>query len=92
MGILDTVTRRVKDNLAYKASDGATSALSKGATSVFGKKNKLDKCPKCKTKIKDGSLKFCPNCGNRLVVTCPKCSVDYPMGTKFCIQCGDKLK
>lgn len=91
MGVLDSVINRVKDNLTYKASDEVTDVLSKGASKIFNKENKLDKCPKCKAKIKDPNLKFCSKCGYKLFVTCPKCNLDYPVGTKFCTQCGNKL-
>jgi hypothetical protein len=33
------------------------------------KKDLIDKCPKCSTKIKKSSWKFCPECGNELVRT-----------------------
>jgi len=33
------------------------------------KKDLIDKCPKCSSKIKKSSWKFCPECGNELVRT-----------------------
>ncbi|MCK9568070.1 zinc ribbon domain-containing protein [Candidatus Pacearchaeota archaeon] len=92
MGVFDSIVNRVKDDLTYKAEEGVSEGVSKGISKIFNKEKGLSKCPKCKTKITDSSLKFCPKCGTKLIVTCSKCNLDYPQGTKFCTQCGGKLK
>jgi rRNA maturation endonuclease Nob1 len=52
------------------------------------------KCPGCDTSTW-GNLKFCPKCGESLVVTCDGCgySVRYMMATElsFCPKCGGKM-
>ncbi len=99
MGIMDdalgNIVNRTKDSLSYKAGDLITGAAVKGAGKIANKATGaksavLDKCPKCKTKLQPDA-KFCPSCGQALVVTCPKCNVAYQLGTKFCTQCGGKL-
>ena len=99
MGLLDdvvgTAVRRTEDTLTYRAGDAVSSTAIKGAGKLLGKgkddaAKPLDRCPKCKAKV-DPDAKFCPKCGQPLVVTCAGCKVDYPLGTKFCKQCGAKL-
>ena len=50
------------------------------------------KCPKCGT---DNTGKFCMECGEPKPsdggVKCPKCGKEWPAGTKFCGECGEKL-
>ncbi len=92
MGILDNVVNQVKNNLTFRANQGVTDAINKGTNAVFQKGSPADKCPKCKKKLSQGGLKFCPECGEKLMLNCPKCNVDFPLGTKFCTQCGGKLK
>ena len=46
-------------------------------------------CPKCGKTTKAG--KFCGECGAPLTVSCPKCKKEFPIGTKFCNDCGTKL-
>lgn len=48
------------------------------------------KCYKCKKAIPEAGLKYCPSCGANFMVTCVKCNVDFPLGTKFCPKCGEK--
>ena len=36
----------------------------------------------------DKGLKFCPNCGTKLMKECPKCGYDVEDGVKFCPNCG----
>ena len=93
MGILDGVANRVQYEMEYKAGNAISDKLAKGAGKVFNKGGAdKGKCPKCKTDIKDSSLKFCPNCGQKLTLTCAKCNTAFPWGTKFCTQCGGALK
>jgi predicted RNA-binding Zn-ribbon protein involved in translation (DUF1610 family) len=92
MGVFDSLANRIRDDLTYKAEEGVSDAVSKGVSKIFNKEKGSGKCPKCKTKITDSSLKFCPKCGAKLIVTCSKCNLDYPQGTKFCTQCGSKVK
>ncbi|MCC7570865.1 zinc ribbon domain-containing protein [Candidatus Micrarchaeota archaeon] len=92
MGFLDNVVNKVKDDLSWKAGQEISSGIAGGAKkAVKGDPNAKKKCPKCKKQITDSSLKFCPHCGTKLFVTCGKCNIDYPVGTKFCTQCGGKL-
>lgn len=94
MGILGDIVNGVKDDAKYEISSGVRGGVRK-IMDAFGKKDSskpLSKCPKCKTKITDSSLKFCSNCGAKLTVSCSKCNVDYSYGTKFCTECGSKLK
>ncbi len=37
------------------------------------------------------NLKFCGQCGAKLVATCPGCGAESPPGFKFCGQCGAAL-
>jgi hypothetical protein len=43
------------------------------------KRDLIEKCPKCSTKIKKSSWKFCPECGHQLVRT--KTEIHYTMDT-----------
>lgn len=54
-----------------------------------------DKCPKCNSNLKKGSVK-CDNCGydffDELNKRCPDCGKRVPLGSKFCIRCGKNLE
>jgi Zn finger protein HypA/HybF involved in hydrogenase expression len=50
----------------------------------FEKKDLIDRCPKCSTKIKKSSWKFCPECGHQMVRT--KTEIHYTMDTKVSID------
>jgi len=94
MSILGDLTNKVKSDLTWKASSEVSSGISTGISKIFNR-NKTpgtNKCPKCKIQITDSSLKFCPKCGFKLMLSCSKCKVDFPAGTEFCTQCGAKLK
>ena len=95
MGFLDDLTGKIKNEVSWKVGQGVSTGISKVASKVFSKKTpevKLPKCPKCNKEITDSVLKFCPDCGTKLLGTCQKCNIDYPAGTKFCTQCGEALK
>jgi len=92
MGFTDDIINRVKNEVSWKVGQGVSGGISKAASKIFEKKPKVNKCPKCKKEITDTALKFCAECGGKLLLTCTKCSVDYPVGTKFCTQCGEALK
>lgn len=92
MGFTDDLINKVKNEVSWKVGQEVSSGISKAASKIFEKKAPVNKCPKCKKVITDAALKFCPDCGAKLLLTCPKCSVDYPVGTKFCTQCGEALK
>ncbi|MEX2724032.1 MAG: zinc ribbon domain-containing protein [Candidatus Freyarchaeota archaeon] len=48
-------------------------------------------CPECGKP--SGGGKFCNNCGAPLSLNrCPKCGAANPAGTRFCGECGSKLK
>ncbi len=93
MGILDGVANRVKYDMEWKAGSVISDKIAQGASKVLNKgEADKGKCPKCKKPITDSTLKFCPNCGQKLQLTCAKCSISFPWGTKFCTQCGGALK
>ena len=59
------------------------------------------KCQNCDTELDDG-VKFCPNCGSKVVElledsnedkvkTCPNCGKEVDDGVKFCANCGTKV-
>ena len=53
-------------------------------------------CPECQTQ---NTGKFCQGCGKSKeelfaapkMIKCPKCGKEWPEGTKFCGECGEKL-
>lgn len=95
MGFVDDIINRIKNEVSWKVGQEVSGGISKVASKIFKKgapENKLPKCPKCKKEIIDPGLKFCPDCGAKLMATCVKCNLDYPTGTKFCTQCGEVLK
>ncbi|RLC17285.1 MAG: hypothetical protein DRH93_17800, partial [Deltaproteobacteria bacterium] len=48
------------------------------------------KCPECKFQNLD-NMKFCGQCGSKLVLLCPGCRFENPDGYSFCGQCGEFL-
>ncbi len=97
MGIFDNVISKVSSDLQYRAGSEISSGIEKkvkgGIDKVTGKKQSDNKnCPKCKKPLTSEGLKFCPECGEKLILTCETCSIEYPIGTKFCTQCGKALK
>ncbi len=79
---------KVKSDLEYRAGSAISNTITNKVKKGFEKGNK---CPKCKKPINDATLKFCPNCGTKLSITCLKCNTDFLAGTKFCTQCGEAL-
>jgi len=68
-------------------------AAKAGATQVFTGpiESKQTLCPVCGKPA--GVGKFCINCGAPLgLMVCSKCGAKNPSGTKFCGECGTKLK
>ena len=95
MGFTDDLFNKIKNDVSWKIGQEASTGIGKITSKIFNKKTpeaKIPKCPKCKKEITDPALKFCPDCGAKLLATCPKCNIDYPIGTKFCTQCGGPLK
>ena len=95
MGFTDDIVNRIKNEVSWKVGQGVSGGISQVASKIFSKKTpetKVPACPKCKKEITDPVLKFCPECGTKLMVTCSKCNIDYPVATKFCTQCGEVLK
>src|SRR5512138_1712223 len=45
------------------------------------------KCPRCERESRKG-LRFCEDCGARLIVTCAACGAEVVPGKKFCGACG----
>jgi Zn finger protein HypA/HybF involved in hydrogenase expression len=50
----------------------------------FEKKDLVERCPKCTTKIKKSSWKFCPECGHQMVRT--KTEIHYTMDVNIMIN------
>ena len=48
------------------------------------KRDLIEKCPKCSTKVKKSSWKFCPECGHQLVRS--KTEIHYTMGSNVNID------
>ncbi len=46
-------------------------------------------CPACNKTVVKG--KFCPECGHKFLINCPKCGAELISGAKFCLECGEKL-
>ena len=46
-------------------------------------------CPSCGKKTNKG--KFCMECGCSLIPKCKKCGAELPAGSKFCLECGEKV-
>ena len=48
-------------------------------------------CVKCGAEIKDGA-RFCPSCGARQALVCPKCGKELENpDARFCPNCGASL-
>ena len=45
------------------------------------------KCPRCQAENRAG-LRFCEDCGARLVGTCASCGAEFTPGKRFCGSCG----
>ena len=45
------------------------------------------KCPRCRAENRIG-LRFCEDCGARLVAVCPSCGAEVTPGKRFCGSCG----
>jgi hypothetical protein len=89
--ILSSIFGKVKSDLSYRAGSGISDGLTNVAKKGVGG-DKTPACPKCKKKIVDPGLKFCSDCGQKIVARCEKCSIDFPAGTKFCTNCGEQTK
>ncbi|MEK6954467.1 MAG: zinc ribbon domain-containing protein [Candidatus Micrarchaeota archaeon] len=93
MGIFDSIVGRVTTDLSNKAaggiSSGVSGAVNKGIQGV--KAPGPRQCPKCKKKIADLGMKFCPDDGTKLFLVCQKCKTEYPLDTKFCTKDGQAL-
>jgi len=48
------------------------------------------KCPRCETESREG-LRFCEDCGARLIVTCAACGAEVAPGKSFCGACGARI-
>jgi class 3 adenylate cyclase/tetratricopeptide (TPR) repeat protein len=48
------------------------------------------RCPQCQFDSPPG-MKFCGQCGAKLVALCPQCGTENPPGFKFCGECGSPL-
>ncbi|UCD81262.1 MAG: zinc ribbon domain-containing protein, partial [Desulfobacterales bacterium] len=48
------------------------------------------RCPGCQFENRTG-VKFCEQCGNKLVLVCTGCGARLPGGSKYCGECGHPL-
>src|SRR5262245_36591495 len=48
-------------------------------------------CPNCGVENPEG-MKFCEECGTKLVRACPRCGQQVRPSAKFCGECGTTLK
>jgi predicted amidophosphoribosyltransferase len=91
MGIIDNIVKNEENQIEYQAQNKIQSAVSGGINKIGASSTKAPVCPSCKAQLPTPMPKFCPKCGAKLSVTCPKCKTDYPLGTKFCPEDGTKL-
>ncbi len=64
-----------------------------GGGDRFSEKTPQKEGIKCKCgEIVPAGSKFCPNCGERLTLTCPDCNSPIAPGSKFCNECGRRLQ
>ncbi|MEW6690953.1 MAG: adenylate/guanylate cyclase domain-containing protein, partial [Pseudomonadota bacterium] len=49
------------------------------------------KCARCQVENRAG-LKFCEDCGARLIAACPSCGAEITPGKRFCGSCGTSLE
>ncbi|MEK6917921.1 MAG: zinc ribbon domain-containing protein [Nanoarchaeota archaeon] len=78
-GFVDAFSKIVSGKSGYKA--------------VIEKKVVMIKCTGC-SKILEGEIKFCPECGTKVwvkPVNCPKCTKPVADDDKFCQECGENL-
>nr|MDO8134442.1 zinc ribbon domain-containing protein [Candidatus Njordarchaeum guaymaensis] len=91
---VDDAPREAVEVAAAKAEKMVTDIKEKATkTQVFTGEitTKQTICPQCGKPAGQG--KFCNNCGAPLsVAKCPKCGAPNPAGTRFCGECGTKLK
>ena len=45
------------------------------------------KCPRCQSQNREG-VRFCEECGARLVTSCPSCGAELLPDKRFCGSCG----
>lgn len=87
-------TRFVRNSCALRVCEiHVLTGWAEGASlsaSCFGSENKVMKCPSCHHENPSG-LKFCGECGARLILACPSCGATNPPEQKFCGECGAKL-
>ena len=48
------------------------------------------KCPRCQSQNREG-VRFCEDCGGRLVTVCPSCGAELLPDKKFCGGCGSPV-
>lgn len=60
-------------------------------SSNYGRSTKTTVCYACSEIIPIGSM-FCPVCGKKLIVTCPKCGHEYSSQYPVCSKCGTNRK
>ncbi len=98
------VTAGVANNVQYQTPNAQNAAQATQPTqpqapapeaAVAATQEDSWKCPDCGN-VNTG--KFCLGCGKSkeeatkpATVKCPKCGTEWPVGTKFCGECGEKL-
>lgn len=91
---VDDAPRESTEVAAAKAQTAKEQIWEKAKkTEIFKGKieSKQTICPECGKPA--GKGKFCNNCGAPLTMSkCPKCGATNPAGTRFCGECGSKLK
>lgn len=91
MGFLDNIVNstenEIESNVENKINSGISSSMNHGKQ----QQGEVTKCPKCSATLPNPMPKFCPKCGTKLSLTCPKCEQSFPLGTVFCPDDGSKL-
>jgi rRNA maturation endonuclease Nob1 len=90
MGIFGNIAGGAKGAVEGAAVNEFSQGMQKGIQNAKNRP-KVNKCPKCGKPIAQDGLKFCPACGAPLMATCQKCGSAFPVGTKFCTNCGGTL-
>lgn len=76
----------------YHSCPNCGADIDEGATSCkFCKFELPSPCPNCGASLPDKKARFCPECGQSLLKTCPQCNTEIEGNSKFCPECGNKI-